>query len=69
MNKQRLLIVVNILLGILIISQFASVILMEFLDKDFAGEFHEVNGFIIFGLILIHVTLNWQWIRHNVLKR
>jgi len=69
MNKQRILVLVNILLGVLIISQFATVILMESLDTGFAEDLHEVNGFIIFGLIIVHVALNWRWVKQNVFKR
>ncbi len=69
MNKQRMLVIVNIMLGVLVISQFATLFFMEFVGAEWTKEFHEINGFILFGLILVHVVLNWQWIKHNVFKR
>ena len=69
MNKQRLLIIVNILLGVLILSQLATVILMGSIGYEWPEAFHEVNGVVIFVLIAVHVTLNWQWVKKVVLKR
>jgi len=69
MNRQKVLVVVNILLGIIVISQFATLFFMEFVGGKWTREFHAINGLILFGLVLIHIVLNWQWIKRNVFKR
>jgi len=68
MNKQRLLVIVNLTLGILILSQFATIVLMNTIGYKFFEAVHEVNGFIILVLIILHVILNWPWIKKNVFK-
>ena len=69
MNKQRFLVIINMFLGVLLLSQIATVFLMGSIGYNFTEAFHEVNGFVIFGLIIVHMTLNWPWIKKAAIKR
>ncbi|OHD55039.1 MAG: hypothetical protein A2Y33_14625 [Spirochaetes bacterium GWF1_51_8] len=31
-------------------------------------EAHEINGLVLIGLIVIHIVLNWPWIKTNIFK-
>jgi hypothetical protein len=69
MNKQRLLIAVNSLLGLSVIIQVLTVLSFGFVRSEAFGEIHEINGYVIIGLVCVHIYLNWAWIRYNILKK
>ncbi len=31
------------------------------------AEFHEINGFVLAGLVVVHLALNWGWVKSNLL--
>ena len=68
MTKNRLLVIVNLLLAILIISQLSTVILMKVVGYKGIVEIHAIIGSLIFILITMHVILNWVWIKKNIFK-
>ncbi len=67
MNKQKLLKIINPLLFLLIILQAVNIILLKTDPPSFAYMIHEWNGYVIMALVVIHVYLNWSWIKTNIL--
>lgn len=68
MNKRTLLKIVNVLLAILILNQATSAFLHDFLPEDAFEFFHEGGGVTLFIIALIHVYLNWAWVKSNILS-
>ena len=33
------------------------------------SEIHEYNGFLFTALVLVHLYLNWGWVKANILKK
>lgn len=73
MNKARWLLVVNAFLLLSIIMQ-ALTGLMLFLNmftyrEELISRVHAYNGFVLAGLIAIHLALNWNWVKANFFKK
>lgn len=67
MSRALFLKIVNALLVLSFIVQVVSVIVLEASPGEFVGELHEINGFTLIGLVVLHVILNFAWIRMNLL--
>ncbi len=67
MNNKILLKVVNIVLGILFINQALTGILYSFLPKALF-EFLHMGGFLLILAAVLHVYLNWAWVRSSLLS-
>ncbi|MCX5714011.1 MAG: hypothetical protein NT033_04205 [Candidatus Omnitrophica bacterium] len=77
MNKTKLFKIATTLLAISFLAQVVTVVGMVFL-KDLSMrlgvlgmlfEIHEYNGYLFVALVLVHLFLNWGWIRANIIKR
>lgn len=73
MNKMKLLKIVNPLIAVQFVLQVFSVIALIFLSAvipaEKAGKMHTVGGFVLIGLIIVHIFLNWNWIKTNFFKK
>ena len=73
MNKMKLLRIVNLLMALQFVIQVFSVIALNFLSAvipaEKADKMHAAGGFVLIGLIIIHIFLNWNWIRTNYFKK
>lgn len=69
MNKQKLLVIVNVFLGVVILIQLTTAILMGAFGFEWAVEFHEANGIALFVLAAVHIFLNWAWIKKMIFKQ
>ncbi len=70
MNKMLFLKVVNSLLLVSFFIQFFTILMMAFKTSlGFVYEIHEINGYVFVSLAVIHVILNWSWIKSVLLKR
>ena len=67
MNKRNLLKIVNILLALLILNQATTALLHDLLSKDAFEFLHEGGGLTLFIAALVHVYLNWAWVKANLL--
>lgn len=67
MNKRSTLKIVNVLLGILILNQATTGLLHDILPHDIFEFLHEKGGVAIFIAALVHVYLNWAWVKANLL--
>ncbi len=73
MDKQKALKIVNPILFVSAIIQISTGIILAFhLFKKimgFIGEVHEYNGFLLSLLILIHLYLNWSWVKATFFRK
>ena len=67
MNKRNLLRIVNILLAVLILNQATTGLIHSILSRDAFEFLHEGGGIAIFIAALVHVYLNWAWVKANIL--
>lgn len=73
MNKILTLRVVNMVLFFSFVLQVITSIIIFFKirlpNMEAIFEFHEYNGLLMILLALVHITLNWGWIRANFFKK
>jgi protein-S-isoprenylcysteine O-methyltransferase Ste14 len=68
MNKKNLLMITNIVLLLAFVTQVATVVMMQLFRSHFVFELHGIVGFILIFAAILHVYLNWWWIKANILK-
>jgi hypothetical protein len=70
MNKAQLLKVTNLVLFISAALQIVTVLALPLnINKRMFFEIHKYNGFLFIALIIIHLALNWSWVKATYLKR
>ncbi len=67
MNKRTLLKIVNVILAVLILNQAITALLHDFITRNVFGYLHEGGGVTLFIFALVHVYLNWAWVKSNLL--
>ncbi|MBN2704619.1 MAG: hypothetical protein JXR23_10460 [Pontiellaceae bacterium] len=68
MNKQKLLKIVNPIMAILILNQMLTGLLNDVLSHESFEFFHEGGGLLLIATSIIHVYLNWNWVKNNFLR-
>lgn len=65
LNKVLILRILNPLLFLVVLFQGFTVIAMKFFFSSlpWVGDVHEVVGYCLFALVLLHIVFNWDWIR------
>ncbi|HOO76316.1 MAG TPA: DUF4405 domain-containing protein [bacterium] len=63
MNRSRALKVLNPLLALVFLTQILSGVFHEYLDHDVFEVVHETGGIVLAGLVVLHVGLNWNWVK------
>lgn len=62
--------IVNPLLFISLLIQAITIIITKTsFVTDSILKLHEFNGYVFFGLFLIHIYLNFAWIKTNILNK
>ena len=73
MKKLQLLKIVNTVLLVSFIVQAASSLIIFFRIKlpntPLVFTVHEYNGLLIIVLMVLHIWLNWGWIKMNILRK
>jgi hypothetical protein len=69
LNKASLLKMLNPLLILSALVQLASIIIKAIHYMDWVQNIHEVNGWILMSLVVLHLILNWSWVRSMLLTR
>ena len=69
MTKQTALKIVNPLLGLLIINQALTGIFHLYLSNRAFTILHEWGGYVLVTMVIVHVVLNWGWVRAQFLRR
>jgi len=63
MNKKTAFKIVNIIIALLIISQASSAIFRGLIGREAFEVLHEGGGVLLLVGVIIHVVLNWGWVR------
>jgi hypothetical protein len=66
MSKQKLLMIINPLLALFLLNQAATGLLHNVLPHG-VFEFMHKGGWILFILGIIHVFLNWGWVKSSLI--
>jgi len=69
MNKQKALKVVNILLAVFALNQTVTALLSGVLSHSVFEIMHKPGGFALSILAIVHVYLNWGWVRTSLLGK
>jgi hypothetical protein len=69
MDRKRALKIINLIIAILIISQASSAILRGLIGREAFEVVHEGGGVLLFIGVIIHVILNWGWVKSAYLKK
>jgi hypothetical protein len=71
MNRNTLLKILNPVLGFLVVNQILTGLLADELFKLSPNAFeilHEDGGIVLAVLVVLHLILNWNWIKANYFK-
>jgi hypothetical protein len=66
MKKSQWLWWVNILLAAAFISQLLTVVLRDAISAKMFFTFHIWCGRALLGLAVVHLILNWNWVKTNI---
>lgn len=69
MNKNAILKYLNPLLGILFLIQAGSGLILKLAPNNLAHEVHELFGPIFVIVVLLHLILNYSWVKATYLKK
>lgn len=69
MKRNSVLKMVNPILGICFINQVVTGLIHGMLSHDVYEILHEGGGIVFALLALIHVILNWNWIRTSYFRK
>jgi len=62
-RKQAALKIVNPLLGVLIVNQALTGLFHLYVSKSAFEVLHEKGGLLLLGMVILHVVLNWNWVK------
>lgn len=65
MKRNTALKILNPVLLVFFINQVITVLFREHLSGEAFGMFHKIGGRILIGLIVLHIILNFNWIKAN----
>jgi hypothetical protein len=69
MNKTKALKLLNPILGVLVLNQLLVGLLHDALPREVFEVMHEGGGILLVLGVLLHLILNWNWVRANFLKK
>jgi hypothetical protein len=69
MNKKTALKIINVIIAILILNQAASAALRGLIGREAFELLHEGGGFLLLIGVIIHVILNWGWVKSAFHKK
>ena len=67
--KKFALKVLNPIIALLILNQVFSALLHSALSRELFEKIHETGGFLLFLGALIHLLLNWNWVKATYMKK
>jgi len=67
--KQTILKIVNIILAILILSQFLSGFFRKLIGKELFDLIHEKGALVLIAVLVIHILFNWGWIKNTYFRK
>jgi hypothetical protein len=69
MKKNTVLKILNPILGILLINQVLMGLLHDILPHKVFEVLHEGGGIVFAIVVILHIILNWSWIKANFLRK
>ncbi len=69
MDKKTALKFTNVIIAILILNQAASATLRGLIGRDAFELLHEAGGLFLLIGVIIHVILNWGWVKSAFFKK
>ena len=69
MKRNTMLTILNPILGVLLLSQVVTGISHKALPHEAFEILHQGGGLLLAVAALLHVTLNWNWVKANFFKR
>jgi hypothetical protein len=69
MTKNKALKIINPILAILLITQLSSGMFNEYLPYGVFEVVHVWGGYLFATLIVVHLILNWNWVKATYLRR
>jgi len=69
MTRTSVLKTVNPILGLLLLNQVITGLLRDMLPFDAYEVLHERGGIVFAIVALLHVVLNWNWIKANYVRK
>lgn len=67
--KNPMLKIVNPLLGVLLVNQVLMGLLHNVLPRKVFEVMHEGGGFVFAVVAVLHVMLNWNWVKANFFRK
>ena len=69
MIKKKLLKYTNVVIAVLILSQFLSGIFHKAIPYRIFETLHKGSGILLFIGVVIHVVLNWGWVKSTFFQK
>jgi hypothetical protein len=69
LNKIKTLRYINPIIGLLILSQLLSGLFNRMLHYETFEIIHKGGGILFFVVVIIHVALNWSWVKTTYLRK
>ena len=69
MKRQKLLKIVNVILGILFFNMAVTGLLADQIPYDIYQWLHGQTGKVFVFFALAHLALNWNWVKNVLLKK
>ena len=69
MTRTSVLKIVNPILWVLLLNQVMTALLHDMLPHEAYEILHEGGGIVLAIVALLHVVLNWNWVKTNFLRK
>ena len=69
MKKSTMLKITNVVLLLLFVNQALAGLFNDFISRGLFELLYEFGGIVLIITVLIHLILNWGWIRSTFFKR
>jgi len=69
MQRNTVLKFVNPVLGLVVLSQLVTGALHGLLPRQVFETMHQVGGIAVAAAVLLHVLLNWNWVKATYFRR
>ncbi len=69
MNKNQLLKIINVVLGVVFLLQMLSGVFHGALGHELFEAIHVTGAILLAVCVIAHVSLNWTWVARNLLRK
>jgi heme A synthase len=69
MKRSGIMKVVNLLIAVLLVNQVLTGLLHVRLPGESFEVVHQGAGILFAGVVILHVILNWNWVKANFARR